>query len=246
VTRSRTFCVAREPPPDAVAVTGLLARWHDPAIGSSTPKPEPAPRLLRAKASAIDSTLQALIVGGYGLATWSRVRGGGADGDAVLSRSRRRADLLRLGGEGARLLGERYGTPGQRLVGLRTVDARSGEPVALPLTVALAATKVAAGVLSKRLTRARPLAEASASGREIGLAVQALRDECGEDVERFQRELAALYRERRPEQPSPSALELARPVLIGGALSLAHGRLRRALAPTVVVRARRGGRDQRP
>ena len=189
---------------------------------------------MRAKAGAIDSTLQALVAGGVGLVTWAHVRAAGGDSAALLARSRRRADMLRLGGEATRLLAERYRSPGQRIVGLRTVDARSGEPVALGLTVALAASRVAAGQLSKRLTRTGSGAEPSPQGREFALEVNALRAECGEDEERFQRELAALHRERRAD-PVTSTLTALRPVIIGGVLSIAHGRLRRALAPTVIV-----------
>jgi hypothetical protein len=91
-------------------------------------KPKPASRSLRAQARAIDVGLYGLAVGLYILPSWLSA-GDRTERRSAVAQAWRRAQhprlqpLLRVAGT---FLGEQLGSPGQRLVGLRTVDARTG------------------------------------------------------------------------------------------------------------------------
>ena len=126
---------------------------------------------------------------------------------------------------------EQVGSPGQHLLGVRTVDRRTGERVALPRSLALAATASAGSLLTRRVS------PGGNDGRQRAV----------EDYWRALREIDA----RHPDDPEAAArdrLELAPPPLgidIRVALAptlavvLATSILRRRLAPTVQALKRR-------
>jgi hypothetical protein len=205
---------------------------------ASPSPPEPAPRRLRAEAGAIDTAVNGLIAGALWL--YSRRGGSGSAGGDDTGNSSSlgngaSAQRVALGVGG--LLGERFGSPGQRIVGLRTVDSRSGEPVALKVSLALAGLKLGSGLVNKRLARAAaPARTARVSPSEFGEEVQALRARFGEDADGLNAALMAHYQKHRAEPPA--AVNFLRPIAVGFALSVVQRRLRRSLAPTVVVVSR--------
>jgi hypothetical protein len=124
----------------AQSPVGVLTqqRWHDLLMSWWTAKPQPASRGLRAKAKAIDVALFGAAVVLYVLPSWLR-----ADPEKRMvafsqALDKTRHPWQRLLGEGLTVLGEQLPTPGQRIVGLRTVDARTGQRVELWRTLARA------------------------------------------------------------------------------------------------------------
>lgn len=133
------------------------------------------------------------------------------------------------------LVREQLRSPGQALLGLRTVDRRTGGRVALWRSLVLATAGAGQHVIAQRLRPPAPSPE----------QVRAR--------ERYVAEMAAVY-ERHPLDPDARSAERARllehaPSPIKGAIGpqavanlaigLARGRLRRRLAPTVEVVVRR-------
>jgi hypothetical protein len=152
-----------------------------------------------------------------------------------LARSRGRA---REGSAAARLMGipvevlrEQLRSPGQRLLGTRTVDRRTGTRVALWRTLALVGARAAGAELTRRLEPApRPDLEAER---------EAVRAEISDIMRRHpqasperQAELQAAH--ARHSRTMPSLPRMIVPSLVIG---LATTRLRRHLAPTVEVLA---------
>jgi hypothetical protein len=179
---------------------------------------------------ALAGLLDAALVGGF---VWMRARGEGPAQAAANMRWLRfvPADAVR----------EQVGTPGQRLLGIRTVDRRTGERVALWRTAALVGTALAAQRLAQQLAPPRPSAEQEAQRRAYGAEVRSVYErhpQASPQREAELRELAARY----PSMQSTNALRAVGPALAAGVLS---NRLRRRLAPTVEVLARRR-RDHSP
>jgi len=141
--------------------------------------PEPAPRRLRAEARAVDTGLLAIAVGArIGLAI-RRDRDRESRAGHSLA-GRRDGPASRIGAISAPLLrvaGQQLGSPGQRLLGLRTLDARTGRRVALGPSLALAAMEIATTQLTRRVMlgarSSSPARVAAAVG--VGLALSRLR-----------------------------------------------------------------------
>jgi uncharacterized RDD family membrane protein YckC len=72
-------------------------------------------------------------------------------GSATVSRQNRSAALF---GPVAELVREQLGTPGQRLLGVRTVDRRTGRRVELWRTLVLFGARIGGQLLARRLTPA--------------------------------------------------------------------------------------------
>lgn len=195
-----------------------------------SPERPAAPRLRRGKADAIDAALMLLPAAGA-MALARRARGGegsrGVRAPATWVGPARRAALL---------LGERYGSPGERIAGVRTVDPRSGEPVPLSHTAALSALSAAGDVLTSRLGRAGQVTreQRNAAWTKMHAQLTALEAEHRDDPERLNAERARLYAQHRAAVPSPAA-NLARPLLAGLLLGVLQKRLRRRYAPSTVV-----------
>lgn len=132
------------------------------------------------------------------------------------------------------LVREQLRSPGQMLLGLQTVDRRTGERVSPWRSLTIAAAGAAAELLVRRLRAPSPTPEQKLAH------------------ERYLAELSAIY-ERHPLDPDARAAERAqlvrsapqRTVAVGPAfaasiaIGLVRGRLRRRLAPTVEVAVRR-------
>ncbi len=160
----------------------------------------------------------------FGALLWlARSRGHARDGNRV-------ARVLALPGDPLR---EQLRSPGQQLLGTRTVDRRTGARLALWRTLMLLASAAAAQEVSRRL----------------GPAETPERDR---EREAFRAEMEAIMRrhpqaspERDAERdallardPGPNLARTLAPVLLTGLLT---SRLRRRLAPTVEVLARGRG-----
>jgi len=176
----------------------------------------PAPRFRRLLAGLIDMALA-----GGGTWVWRRSAGG----TAGMSR------WAPMSGAAGGFLREQLGSPGQHLLGLRTVDRRTGRRVELWRSGVLLATAAAGQVI---LSRLRPPPDTPEQERER---------------ERFAQEMRALA-ERHGDEPGERAAALdqlfdryslpnpfsAMPAAI--ALGIVVRRLRRRLAPTTDVLAR--------
>jgi len=141
------------------------------------------------------------------------------------------ASLLAPTGEFVR---EQLASPGQRLLGVRTVDRRTGRRLDLWRTGTLVGFAALAQLLERRLRPgADPAGEArrSALAAEIGAIGERYRDDPARRDAEFRR--AALDSGLPPVLPG-----LARIAGAGIALGAARRRLRRRLAPTVEVLAR--------
>ncbi len=139
------------------------------------------------------------------------------------------------------LLGQQLRTPGQLMLGIRTVDRRNGARVALWRSLALAGAGAAGGDLVRRLAPTEDPARRRAQ--------QALASETHEIFKRHPQaspEREAALREASARYPnsmvSPDPVRIFLPPLLVGLLSAG---LRRRLAPTVEVLAREGS-DHRP
>jgi len=131
---------------------------------------------------------------------------------------------------------EQLATPGQRLLGIRTVDRRTGERVALWRTAALVGTALAAQRLAQQLAPPRPTAEQAREREAFGAEVREVMRRHPQDSPAREAELRELAA-RHPGARGPGVLRAVGPALAAGVLS---NRLRRRLAPTVEVLARRG------
>ncbi len=177
---------------------------------------------------------------------WRRTGAGLVDAAifAGVSLRARKAGVVRDGTMLARLLTpalpellkEQLRTPGQVLLGIRTVDGRTGKRVALRRTLALAGVKAAGGELARRL--------APSEGPERRRAQEDLASESHEIFRRHPQaspERDAALRELSGRYPSsvvsPDPVRMFLPPLFVGLVS---SRLRRRLAPTVEVLARGG------
>ncbi|HTA34875.1 MAG TPA: hypothetical protein VK721_15745 [Solirubrobacteraceae bacterium] len=178
-----------------------------------------APRARRMLAGAIDA---ALVGGGTWL--WRKRRGGES------ARAARWMPVLELAAESLR---QQLRSPGQLLLGLRTVDRRTGRRLELWRTLVLLGAGVARGVFMRRLAppRLTPEQERDRSGFLDELnAIQARHpdDAVAREAERRQ-----LF-ERQHNQVPDILRHTAAPML---AIGLLNSRLRRRLAPTTEVLA---------
>jgi len=183
-----------------------------------------APRWRQGAATLVDV---AVLGGMWWLA---RSRGWVRDGGAL-------GKVLAAPGEPLR---EQLRSPGQLLLGIRTVDRRTGRRLALWRTLALAGAGAAGQVLTQRVLA--PEADEQARRREaFGHEQRALMKRHPEASPERDAERRALV-ERYPNI-GPNVLRTAAPML---AVGLVQRRLRTRLAPTVDVLARGSGRDHSP
>jgi hypothetical protein len=201
-----------------------------------------APLSRRAGAALIDAAIVAPVVVRQVRRRW---RGAGSEPprgrigeEAAIAEPARMAVPTNLIAEAVK---EQLGSPGQWVMGIRTVDRRTGRRVVLWRSLALLAAGWGAEALTRRIHDADP-----------GPAQH-------EAVERYWRELRELDRRdagetvasggerRRVAHAGPVQLRLNLWRILGPgvALTVISGRLRRALAPTVEVRSR-GGSSHSP
>jgi len=201
---------------------------------------EQAPVLLRAKAGVIDSALTAL--GGALLVAISMrsSRRAEADSDAFSEslKAGRLATLARVAGPVATVLAQQYGSPGQRLFGLRTVDRRTGERMELWRALLAAALRAAPGLLSKPLLRRPERQLGGPTDSEMRAEIAAIRAEHAGDEPGLQKAIGDYYQRHHIEVSFDPLADIGRPLL----LFVGVGRLARVLtkriAPSLVISIR--------
>jgi hypothetical protein len=188
---------------------------------TATEQPVPAPRALRALAGLIDT---AVVLGLMAAVSWRWFRpGGGTGGDRDPARLQR----LRLLGPAVGVLGQQLGTPGGWIVGLRSVDRRTGRRVALWRSLAVALLGPVTHAVRRRLVPAPPTIPES-EREEFGRELRAIEEQYPGDGRRLAEASSRFYEQHRVEVNRWRWL-LA---MVPGLISVP---LRRRLAPTVVV-----------
>ena len=146
------------------------------------------------------------------------------------SRRRRRSALEALIGPTPLL--ERVGSPGERLLGIQTVDRRTGQPVAWWRAALLTAAAVGVRALRTRLTPKPLTDEQRQRWAALQSDMQELRTRYADDPEALEAAMAELTRERRAPSTNAGA---ARALLAGVVPWFVSRQLTRRIAPTVVV-----------
>ncbi len=181
---------------------------------------EVAPWWRRVLAGGVD----AAIVGG---ATWlSRRQSSGAD-----ARTASWAPLLAPIPE---LVREQLGSPGQRLLGLRTVDRRTGRRLELWRTLVILGATLGGRVVMRRFAPSPPTPSQARDQREFLDELNAIHERHRDDPDALQAERRQLFARQQPVRAT--LLSAAGPALAAGLL---NNRLRRRLAPTTEIRIRR-------
>ncbi|MCW3019659.1 MAG: hypothetical protein JWN10_1967 [Solirubrobacterales bacterium] len=187
--------------------------------GTSDERSAAAPRWRRTLAGASD----AAIVGAFAW-VWSR------------RADRTDAGPVRWGSLLADLSREQLRTPGERMLGLRTVDPRTGRRPELWRTLVVRGVGVGGRLLVRRMAPGPTTSERQGER-------DAFLDELNAIQQRHCDAPAAREAERRAlfeRNHSPRATTLARALGPTLALGLLNSRLRRHFAPTIQVPARRG------
>jgi hypothetical protein len=140
-----------------------------------------------------------------------------------------------LFGPSGELVREQLGSPGQHLLGLRTVDRRNGRRVEPWRTLVLLGTGVGGQLLVRRLTHSVQTPERE---REREHFMQELR-ELNERHPAGSPERDAELSEVMEHHPAPIVVNPSRAMAASLAMGLVNNRLRRRIAPTVEVLARR-------
>jgi hypothetical protein len=138
--------------------------------------------------------------------------------------SRRAAPLNAL----AEVVREQVGSPGQRLLGVRTVDRRTGERVPLARSLALAATSSAGSLLTRRLAPSRANADRQRALEDYWRSLREIDARHPDDPEAAAAERLALV-------PPPLAVDIRIALAPTVAVALLTSVLRRRLAPTAQV-----------
>jgi hypothetical protein len=189
-------------------------------MASAQASPEQASRARRTTAGLIDMA----VLGGPQMLLRRRGRGAGSSG--------REKWLERVLGGGQLLLEQQLGTPGERAMGLRTVDRRTGRRVVLwrsvVLVLATAGTQALRDFASERLAAAR-----RAELEELRQGLRSVEQHPEDSLERDE----AMSQVMRAQGEVSASLSCWWPLALAGALALVQHQLRRRLAPTVVVRA---------
>jgi len=189
---------------------------------SPTPAPVPAPRARKALAGLIDAAVLALPAVLY---LGRALRAGGADRPAARPPAWTRVLTPAVG-----VLGEQVGTPGSWIMGVRTVDRRTGRRLALWRTLTVALAEVATRVLSQRLTP-RPSFPSDDERRQRLREVEAIKDRYADDEEARNAELMRHHAEHRVNV----TVNVWPPLVAGLGSTLVNRSVRRRLAPTLVV-----------
>jgi hypothetical protein len=182
---------------------------------------KPAPRPRQLLAGLIDATVIAAL--GWG------VRRTGRAGDTQAA--------MRVLAAAGQLAREQLRSPGQRLLGLRTVDARTGRRVALWRTLVVVGADSAGEHLARRLAPPAVTPEQERERERFLEELAAIHERHRDDPEAAEAERRLLYR-RHP----PVTSNMLRAMAPGLTAGLVNRRLRRRLAPTAEVRDRGRGR----
>jgi hypothetical protein len=197
------------------------------ASAEGSPQLTPAPRGRRTLGGIID----AATIGGASIlyTIWTRRGARGAGG--------------RLGGRWQQrvlnsvtaLVYQQLGSPGAWILGLRTVDSRTGRRLALWRSLAVVLAAAAIQELRGRAFGVRT-ASPPVDQAEIAREMQAIRDAHPDDPDARNHAMMSFYRERK------AGVAFSGPRALAGIVgaTLANQWLRRRLAPTVVVSRRSG------
>jgi hypothetical protein len=185
-------------------------------------EPKPAPRIRQTLAGLIDTGVMALPA----VIQWRRAR---RDRD-VERPGARQPGWMGMLGPVARVLGEQVGTPGGWIVGVRTVDRRTGGRIALWRTLTVALVGVATRLLNRRLAP-RPSLPSDEERQRRRREVEAIEQRYADDDDARNAELARHYAENRVEV----TVSFWPSVLAAVASALVNRTVRRRLAPTLVV-----------
>ncbi|MHB8532277.1 MAG: hypothetical protein ACYDC2_06125, partial [Solirubrobacteraceae bacterium] len=135
----------------------------------------------------------------------------------------------------AEALREQVRTPGQRLLGLRTVDRRTGERVALWRTLLLTGVAATGQQLTRRVAAPSQTPEQESERARFLDHVRDIHQRHPAGGIAREQEMEALW----ARQPDSLRSHLGRALGPALASALLTSRLRRRLAPTVEVRGRR-------
>jgi hypothetical protein len=189
----------------------------DADLDRAPANPEPAARGLKARAAAIDSIVLVAPQIAY---QWRR----GVRAHRAGVRVQRPWWLSALAPAKA-VMEEQLGTPGNWIVGLRTVDRRTGRRVQLWRTAAIASFQLIAGLTQRRWAGPAP----QAARADLARQAAAIRKRLAEDPDALREAMMRLHRENRVEVNGNRRMAFG---LVSALLAYA---LRRRLAPTMVI-----------
>jgi hypothetical protein len=190
---------------------------------AKTPSDEirPAPRVRRMLAGALDA---ALVAGGTWL--WRRRQAGGGENP----RAARWTAVLEPATQSVR---EQLRSPGQLLLGLRTVDRRTGRRLELWRTLVLLGVGVARPILMRHLSPLQLTPEQERDRSGFLDELNAIQERHPDDESAREAERQRLFARQHNQLPDI----LRRTAVPALALGLLNSRLRRRLAPTTEVLA---------
>jgi hypothetical protein len=191
---------------------------------------DPAPRWRRMLAGAVDAAI------GGGVVWLSRRRLSGIDG-----RTKR---LMRLFGPTSEFVHEQLGSPGEWIMGVRTVDSRTGRRVALGRTLVLVLARVVVDEIQRNVSGV-PSPIPMARHAELARERQAIMDAHPDDPDARNHAMRRLYKERQADFAGGQSVGWRMLAGIVGGVAVNRW-ARRRLAPTVDVVSRERGRDHNP
>jgi hypothetical protein len=192
----------------------------DTTDSGMTPEPTPAPRVRQVLAGLIDTAVMALPAVIYWRRAWRTGERSAAG----------QPGWMRMLGPAAAVLGEQVGTPGDWIMGVRTVDRRTGRRLALWRTLTVALAQVATRVLSRRLTP-RPALPSEDERRQQAREAQEIKERYADDEDARNAQLMRHYREHRVSV----TVSFWPPLIAGLGSTLVNRAIRRRLAPTLVL-----------
>jgi hypothetical protein len=185
-------------------------------------EPTPAPRVRQTLAGLIDAGVMALPAVIQARRVW-RARDTGRPAARPPGWTGALAPV-------AAVLGEQVGTPGGWIVGVRTVDRRTGRRLALWRTLTVALVQLATRLLAQRLTP-RPSFPSEEERQKERREVDAIKERYADDEDALHAELMRHHAEHGVNVTANIWL----PVAAGLASALVNRTVRRRLAPTLVV-----------
>jgi hypothetical protein len=209
-------------------MTSSLHRDRRRKVTAPQANPPEAPRARAALAGLIDAGVMVVPTA----VVWRRTMRAGAAGGSY--RPPRWTSAL---APAFAVMGEQLGTPGDWIMGVRTVDKRTGARIALWRTLTVALVRIAGRRLAGQLSPP-PVILTDMEQRQQRSEIEAIKERHRDDEDALNAELMRHYSEHRV---NPRA-GLWRVFAAGLGSVLVNRVVRRRLAPTVVIDAR----DHRP
>ncbi len=184
----------------------------------------PATRRQRALAGLLDMAVAGAVV----RLMWDRrAEGDGASRGGPLGRLAVLAPLRAI-------VEEQVGSPGAWVAGIRTVDRRTGRRVVLWRTAMLVGVRAASQLVASRLQSDPPETMSELEWRQRKREIEEIEERYAADPDGRNRAMADYFE----AHPQPWAMNVARPIAIAMGTTLVNSRLRRRLAPTMLVKRR--------